>query len=419
MKKNIFLSILLIFFTACAPESVKTTEVVKSSPAKDSVSMLVILINYNNVQIRSSKDVWQKKLFGEQEGELNDYYLEVSAGAFKFEEAGIESVYLDKPHPDIDVDSSYFTQKVYPDLANALRIVDSKIDFSNYDKDANGYITPNELIITYIIAGYEDAYEGYHVHNGIWAHQSCMSNEENFVKADGVTLLNCNAKGNFAVFGELHNRRSPHNATIGIIAHELAHSTFDLPDLYNTYNPNSGGIGYFGLMASGTWGISSRDDYAGSVPSHFCAWSKIHNGWFKPIEYKNEFVTLYESSSREYNIAKIPIDENSYYLIENRNNSGYDRGLFKLDGDFKGGIAIWKIDETKLTQDRITQNIVNIDTQHKGVDLVEAVKGSIDLNGDGGAENALYYKENVDYFLNYIDNISSRGAQMTYNMKGF
>ena len=419
MKKIILTIFLAFFFIGCFENTTVTTDRVKASIAKDSVPMLVILLSYKNIKILYAPSVWENKLFGEHNHQLNHYYLENSCNNFKFTKADIIPVTLDKNHPNIDIDKPYFTNKVYPDFAQALRMVDDKIDFSNYDKDANGYITPNELVITYIVAGYEDAYEGYHVNNGIWAHQSCMANEQNVVELDGVSLLGCNAKGNFAVFGELHDKNKPHIATIGIIAHELAHSTFDLPDLYNTFNPNSGGIGYFGIMCSGTWGVADSSEYPGETPSHFCAWSKIHNGWVVPIEYKDEFVTLYESSSPEYNVLKIPIDEQNYYLVENRNNSGYDRGLQRLSGDFKGGLAIWKIDESKLTQSRITDNTVNVDTYYKGVDLVEAVKGNIDSTGGGGAENALYYKENVDYFLNYITNISSRGSKMTLTVKDY
>ncbi len=396
-----------------------TESVTSTTVAKGSVPMLVVLVSFNNIAIQNSEQVWRDKIFGKEAHQLNNYYLEVSGGKFEYEEAGVVSVKLDTNHPNIDVDDSSFMYKVYPDLADALRATDDQIDFSQYDKDGNGYITPDELIVTYIIAGFEDAYEGYHINYGIWAHQSCMSYDDNIVKADGVSLLGCEKKGNFALFGELHNVSSAHIATIGIIAHELGHATFDLPDLYNTYNPNSGGIGNFGLMAGGMWGVANSLEYPGATPVHPCAWSKLHNGWVEPIEYKNEFVTLYATSSSEYNVAKIPVDATHYYLLENRDNSGYDKGLYKLHGKFNGGIAIWKIDESKLTQEHITRNDVNVDTQNKGVDLVEAVEGLIDSRGDGGAENALYYAGNVDYFLNYVENISERGEAMSLNMKDY
>ncbi len=418
-----FLSLFLIFFLGC--DSDNTIAVKESnSPQKissPSIPMLGVLVNYSNIQISSNDNIWNKKLFGQEQNQLNHYYLQASSNNFKFTQAqessatvndGIISIHLNKKHPNIDIDSHLFTEKVYGDLKDALQATDNFIDFSNYDTDANGYITPNELLITFIIAGYEDAYEGMHVTNGVWGHQSCMVSDSNIPTLDGVKLMDCSNSGNFALFGERHNMSNPHDATIGIIAHELGHSAFDLPDLYNTTNYTSGGIGFFGLMGSGTWASKNSNEYAGNTPTHFSAWSKIYNGWITPITANESSASLHETASLNYNIIKIPINQNSYYLLENRNNSGYDRGLNSLTGEFNGGIAIWRVNETKLTQTFIDNNTINADTHNKGIDLVEALNGTIDSNGDGGNENALYYKENVSFYENIVSDISQRGSTM-------
>ena len=425
----IFLN-LLVFLSACGVDSSQSSSssstLAKATTTQSSIPMLAILVNYDNVAIDSNEATWTSKLFGYEEGELNHYYMQTSASYFKFTQAaetygeqnsGVVSVHLNKNHPNISVDSNYFIEETYPDLTNALKEVDDYVDFSNFDSNADGYISSNELLITFIVAGYEDAYEGRHVTNGIWAHQNCMEESSNIATLDAVSLMGCSNRGNFALFGEKHNFSNPHDATIGIIAHELGHAAFNLPDLYNTANPNSGGIGYFGIMGAGTWGSKNSSEYAGNTPTHFCAWSKTYNGWIQPHEERAIAATLVESASEEYNIIKIPIDSHSYYLLENRNNSGYDRGLDALDGDFNGGVAIWKIDESKLTEEYVYNNIVNADTKNKGVDLVEAVNGYIDSYGDAGNENALYYEGNVNSFSTLVTNISQRGSKMTLNIQ--
>jgi M6 family metalloprotease-like protein len=272
--------------------------------------------------------------------------------------------------------------------------------------------------LTFIIAGYEDAFEGHHVTNGIWAHQYCMTSSSNVPTLDSVTLMGCANEGNFALFGERHGVTNSHDATIGIIAHELGHSAFHLPDLYNTANINSGGIGYFGLMGAGTWARQNNSEYPGNTPTHFSAWSKYYNGWVTPKTVSaNTSTTLTQTASLNYDMIKIQINATSYYLLENRNNAGYDKGLYVLDGTFGGGIAIWKIDETKMTSYYFDNNIVNADTTNKGVDLVEARAGTIDSLGSGGDEDALYYQENVNYFLNLVDGISPRASVMNLNIK--
>lgn len=401
-----------------------------SVTANNSRPMLAILLSYNNVQISSSATIWSAKLFGKQEGQLNHYYLEASQNNFEFEKMqenqgvvndGVVSVQLNKNHPNINIDSSSFDSQVHPDLAQALESLDSLIDFSNYDNNADGFISSDELLFTFIIAGYEDAYERTgHVTNGIWAHQSCVSSSRS-PTLDAVSLMNCNKSGNFALFGERHDKSAQdgptHDATIGIIAHELGHSTFDLPDLYNISNSYSGGIGNFGLMGAGTWTSKNSTEYYGNTPTHFTAWSKIFNGWINPVVESSTTGFLNESSSLEYNIIKLPINSTSYYLLENRNNSGYDRGLYSLTGQFKGGVAIWKIDETQITESDLTYNTVNTNTNNKGVDLVEAVYRTIDSDGDGGDEDALYYEGNVNSFSSLVTNISQRGSTMSLTIK--
>ena len=393
--------------------------------ALSSTPMLGILLSYNNISVSSSETVWSDKLFGKNEHQLNHYYQEVSNLKFEFAKItesygiandGIVSVSLNKSHPNTDINDANFATNMYPDLKNALIATDSVIDFSTYDTNSDAHITPDELLLTFIIAGYEDSYEGSHVNNGVWAHQYCMTDNANTPTLDGKTLMGCLDGGNFALFGEKHDTGDTHDATIGIIAHELGHAAFGLPDLYNTINPNSGGIGYFGLMGSGAWGALNTE-YAGNTPVHLTAWSKTYNGWVVPNS-NNGLITLNETPSNSYNVAKINIDATSYYLIENRNNSGYDRGLYRLAGTFDGGLAIWKVDETKLTSQHLLDNDVNADTNNKAVDLVEAVEGTIDSNADRGNENALYYQGNIDSFLSpTITNISQRGSSMSLNIQ--
>jgi len=427
MKIGIFVMI-LFFLSGCFEEKTQATQQKNASSIykipKSSVAMLGVLVSYKDKKIVYSDEVWSKKLFGFEEGDLNSYYMQASAGKFAFKEVseqsnrendGIISVVLDQNHPNLDIDSASYEDIVYPSLQDALQKIDKYIDFSNYDFDANGYISANELIIVFIIAGYEDAYEGYHINYGTWAHQNCIDNSSHLITLDGVTLMGCQNNGNFALFGELHNQNNPHMATIGIIAHELGHATFNLPDLYNTTNPNEGGIGYFGLMGSGIWARKNASEYAGQTPTHFCAWSKMYNGWITPVTEKDTQTSLYETASDEYNVIKIPISQTSYYLLENRNDSGYDSGLHALEGNFQGGMALWKIDETKLTAGHILQNDVNSNTQAQGVTLIEAVKGDIDQGGGGNA-NALFYEGNKNYFQTLITDISKPNRIMSLNV---
>ena len=423
------------------PEELPEPVVEEPVVSEGSLPLLVIRLAYSDRPFANPPITWHDRIFGKAEHQLNDYFLEVSNGTFQFEEAaetegsindGIISVTLNRPHPDPELSER---TDMLPDLAEAITKADPYIDFGRYDRNGDGYLSYSELQVIFIVAGYEDAYSGGTLAPGVWAHSYCLDSAT-APAADGVTVLGCYGAGRYSLFGERHGRYattgkiSEHDATIGIIAHELGHSAFGLPDLYDT-DESSAGIGYFGLMSSGSWGMSGPADDPGNTPVHPCAWSKIESGWVTPTTVSNANdhpVTLYQSSADVFNIVKVPISESEYFLLENRDNSGYDRGLYMLSGSFDGGLALWHIDETVIAA-KDASNTVNNDEAHKGVDLEEAANAQLDSgSGYGDAQN-LYYAGNVAAFTPvtapnsgsysgggsgiYIDGISARSGAMS------
>jgi len=250
--------------------------------------------------------------------------------------------------------------------------------------------------------------------------------------------MGCSQNGNYAIFGERHKNDPTypdHDATVGIIAHELGHSALSLPDLYDVSN-RSAGIGAFGIMATGSWGQVHFGDYPGQSPSHFSAWSKIDVGWFTPELYTNttdKSATLNASHLNTYNILKVPITSTEYFLLENRSTSGYDEGIKELvTGTYMGGIAIWHIDADVIAL-KEPSNSVNGDENHKGVDLEEADNPVMDANSRnfGDAKNLFYNGNktaftpnstpNSDGYLSsgtgiYIENITVASNTMTLDI---
>jgi len=379
--------------------------------------LLVIQVEFANETVSDTSTAWSEKIFGTTSGTMNNYFNEVSYGNFQFIKAtesdvtntgaandGVMHVTLLTNHPD-----SGFSDGIHSTLYSAMGIAALNMDVASYDTDANGHITPDELSVIFIIAGNEDSYSGDNASNGVWAHKSCLDAPPT---VDGVTIMGCANEGNYAVFGEKHG---DHTATIGIIAHELGHARFNLPDLYDVSQVGFG-IGYFGLMGSGSWSYTGTNE-AGSSPSHLTPWSKIFTGWTIPTDVNTSTDnSLYESSATNYNILKTPICNGKYLLMENRNNSGFDRGLEVLDGSYNGGLAIWQIDET-IINNGLPSNSVNIGS-NQGVRLIQAAAVTESAFSRGNEKN-LFYKGNVDLLAKdntLVHNISERNSFITLDI---
>jgi len=383
-------------------------QIFTATSAFEARPMLVIRLDFANQHFIDNETVWQNKLFGTQHGELNDYYHEISHNKFEFSPVtddgnvtdGIVTVTFNSDHPDPDIDASDFTSKLHTVLKAAIETVSADgFDFSIYDTNGDNSISPDELIITFIMAGEEDSYSGGQYGNGVWAHQWCTQSTYT-PTVDNVEVMACSSGGNYAVFGERHKDSTTisHNATVGIMAHELGHSAFALPDLY--YGSNTR-IGYYGLMSNGSWAQVGTSGYPGDTPTHMCAWSKIDTGWYGPTSTSSDPTTdlqVHATGTANYNIIKTPFNNasNEYFLVENRGDSGYDAGLKYVNDNFTGGIAIWHIDESVIQAKRAS-NTINSNAAHKGVDLEEAAGPSVDT-GAGDPVLNLYYSGNIDSF---------------------
>ncbi|MBU1642276.1 M6 family metalloprotease domain-containing protein [bacterium] len=375
--------------------------------------MLVIRMEFNDQHFVSDETTWQQILFGTQAGELNNYYHEISQNQFEFSPVtdqgnvvnGITTVFFTENHPDPDINSDGFAQALHPYLKAAIQRVSADgFDFQIYDTNHDGSVSPQELTITFIMAGGEDAYSGNLSTNGIWAHTFC-TDALYTPNVNGVNLIGCAAGGKYSIFGERHfdSATASHDATVGIIAHELGHAVFSLPDLYDT-DPNAfyGGIGYYGLMANGAWGQKGENvGEPGDTPTHLCAWSKINVGWYSISDASSNAdadLALHATGTESYNIIKVPISSSNseYFLVENRGAGSYDEGLKIVSGSYQGGVAIWHIDSNTINLN-LASNSLNKDTSHKGVDLEEANSPSLD-NSRGDPTKNLYYSGNKTEF---------------------
>ena len=163
----------------------------------------------------------------------------------------------------------------------AIRKTDNNVNFSSFDLSNDGVLGVDELQVIFLVAGGESS-SSINSPGGIWASATSMfcdkngdskvtaSEGEYWVELDSVEFLGVRdapyLMNGFSQFGERQGNSSTNtwDATIGVIAHELGHAYFDLPDLYCTSEDcQSSGIGNFGVMGGGAWGVKSSSEKSG------------------------------------------------------------------------------------------------------------------------------------------------------------
>lgn len=225
----------------------------------------------------------------------------------------------------------------------------------------------------------------------------------------------------------------------GEVCHEYAHSlgAFDLYDVTG----RSMGVGAWDIMGYGGW-LGDPILPPGRVPSMHSAFFKYWKGWVDPVVVENDTIITVDAAeldtselgeAAEKNLmVKIPINENEYYLIENRQEFPYSDTLFAdmemgviiyVDGgqwDYflpGSGLLIWHIDE-RVIEENWAYNTVNAEASRKGVDLEEA-DGIQDFDGwVEGSNYEVYGSEYDPFFFPHNDSFGPRTNPNTADNDG-
>lgn len=371
----------------------------RALPRVGQAKSLVILATFTNSSTTSSEpQSWATKFFGESNS-VADYYREVSGSQFTFVPAQESS-----GTPNDGVVGWVATGTAHvgaeptnwpPAIASAIQAADPFVDYAAYDTNRDGQITPDELHITVIAAGGEAATQC--DQPAVWAHQWVMATPPT---VDGIR------PSTYTVFGEEQcTGGSRHPATIGVIAHELGHD-LGWPDEYDSdgssQNTSAGGVGVWSLMSYGAHN-RAEGGFSGTSPAHPDAFLKAYQGWLTPTQVTGSRAVELDSAQNGETVAQLLGNPNGidwlmhrasgtgeYFLLENRERSGYDRGLPGC------GILIWKIDEasdfnTPNNNDlRHMVQLLGADGDDRYFDAGDAWSGSRAFDDDSTPSSGLY-----------------------------
>lgn len=303
--------------------------------------IVVIPINFTNKNFATDKnqDYYWDLLFNESNpGSLNSYYKEVSYG--KLNLVGIITPIVNSsktmewygrdgpPNTCGKIDGK--NGCIYELAREAVYSADPYINYSQYDKDGNGWVDH----IMVIHAGYDQA--GTHIADDIWSHSWGIS---------GVTQLDGVFIGSYIMLAETD--------PIGIYAHEFGHD-LGLPDLYNTQTGEYV-VAYWDLMDGGSWGGSPQ----GTKPVHISSWGKAQLNWLSPKILNGSILTTNVNqlafNNDSYRLEDIFLNkENEYFLVENRQKTGFDAGL---PSSYNTGLVIWHIDNKQGNNNGATKMV--------------------------------------------------------------
>ena len=292
-------------------------------------------------------------------GSMADYYLENSYSNFIV--TGTATAYYRMPqtyayYVDGQKGFGSYPQNAQKLAEDAVAAADGDIDFSQYDNDGPDGI-PNSgdddgvidaLFIVHAGTGYEQSGDVNDIHSHAWS-------TENVPIVDGVRASRYSME--------------PDDGKVGVFSHEFGH-VLGLPDLYD-YGYDSRGVGYWSIMASGSWANG------GTTPVHFDGWSKIQLGFVTPLQPTNNLtaaaVPAVENSATVYKVWSNGVADQQYFVVENRQQTGFDS---YLPGD---GLVVFHVDEAMPN---------NNDQTHYKV-AVEQADGDYDLEnynngGDSG-----------------------------------
>lgn len=335
--------------------------------------LLVIRLNYADIECKSTAAQWSNRIFNDG---VSKYYTEVSNGKFTYvpatetngEQDGVVSVTLPIDMPrygstfsGLYTNASGTNYTMYNKsmvFAYAVSAAAAYVDFNSFDRNNDKIITPHELAMVVVSAGYEasamgpDGAEG---KKATWAH-SWLVNDGHYVrtvKVDDVVVYKYTTLGEN--FNPKYDYQSPTDTSykqmqFGTVCHELGHD-LGLKDLYDTgYSNLRYRVDGLSLMASGCWGRADNTAQPGSLPTHIDAYQKTWLGFYDETPIGTGRHSLYQAASpSDYNVLRLGSGK-VYYLIENRQLEGFDKGLvpFYGTGADCGGIVIWRIDENAI-----------------------------------------------------------------------
>ncbi len=196
-------------------------------------------------------------------------------------------------------------------IKEAVQAIGDTTNFSPYDWDGDKEV--EEVFVLYAGYGEADSDDEY----SVWPHMYDF-----YSSGLGVQIYNGYKINVYACSNEI-SYNDDAVAGIGTICHEFSHC-MGFPDVYDvSYDGNFGMQGY-DLMDYGSYNGD------GFQPANYTAYERMTCGWTMPVELKADTTVTGMASLTDHGQTYIiynPDYKNEFYMLENRQPTGFDASL--------------------------------------------------------------------------------------------
>ena len=291
-------------------------------------------------------------------GSVHDYFKDQSEGRFLLDFDVVGPVRLSMNYAyygENDTDGQDL--RAGEMVAEACKLAAKEVDYADYDWDGDGEV--EQVVVLFAGQGEhccEDAAT-------IWPHEFALEAGDygHTLKIDGVTISTYACCSELGLDGNIDG--------IGTLCHEFSHC-LGIPDMYDTEDN-----GCFGMSR---WDIMDYGCYNGNgfTPCGYTSYERMICGWKQPIILTNEREVSNMQPLSDNGNTFIIYNRNSpneYYLLENRQQVGWDKAL---PGS---GLLVLHVDEN---EEAWMENRVNTDPDHPRCTLFHADNDLSQLRGD-------------------------------------
>lgn len=286
---------------------------------------LIILAQFTDSKFQSGHDcaLYNKIANAENytdngfKGSVKDYFKAQSAGQFELDFDVVGICLLKNPCSYYGGNDAYTGDDLHAGemVAEACQWAATQgIDFSKYDWDGDGEV--DQVFVLYAGKGEADGGAA----STVWPHEYALS-ESDYGKSlsfNGVTVDTYACSAELNGYGKLDG--------IGTFCHEFSHC-MGFPDFYDTGYSGWFGMGHYDLMCAGNYNGD------GKCPAGYSAYEKHECGWltYQDVTHIDEALNVTGlkaiSEGGGAYVLKNKAHEDEYYIIENRQNTGWDAYL--------------------------------------------------------------------------------------------